>query len=120
MEKTSVDSLMQQMLEATQRLEQAVMVKDSDPDGWLTILDEREELIGQMQHSVIDGTALTASQRELLTQVYDLNQRLMPLMDNRKQDVQKQLNNAQRSRQALNTYHDMGPSGYGAFFDRKK
>ncbi|MDF2683551.1 MAG: hypothetical protein K0R47_4741 [Brevibacillus sp.] len=119
MEKT-IDSLLERLLEATQRLEQAVTLTDSDPDGWLTILDEREELIGRVRESAIDGTALTATQRQQLTQVYEINQRLLPLMDGRKQGVQKQLNNVQRSKMAMNTYHDMGPSGYGAFFDRKK
>lgn len=119
MEKT-IDSLVDRLLEATLRLEQAVTLKDSDPDGWLTILDEREELIGQMRENAIDGAALTATQRQQLTQVFETNQRLIPLMDGRKQGVQKQLNNVQRSKMAMNTYQDMGPSGYGAFFDRKK
>lgn len=119
MEKT-IDSLLELLLEATQRLEQAVTLKDSDPDGWLSILDERDELIGQMRDRSTDGASLTGPQRQLLAQVYEINQRLLPQMDTRKQGVQKQLINVQRSKQAMNTYQDVGPSGYGAFFDRKK
>ncbi|MFJ9501237.1 flagellar protein FliT [Brevibacillus centrosporus] len=115
-----VDTLLERLLEATDRLEQAVTQKDSDPDTWLSILDEREALILQIEENAVASSALTAAQRQRLTQIHETNQRLLPLIDTRKQGVQKQINNVQRSKQAMNTYSDVGPSGYGAFFDRKK
>lgn len=120
METTSIDSLMKCLLEATHRLEQAVMQTDSDPEEWIAILDEREKLIGLMKEKSIAETDLTEEQRQQLSEVSEINRKLIPHIFDRKQGVQKQLNNVQRSKLAMNKYHDMGPSGYGAFFDRKK
>ncbi|RNB85232.1 flagellar protein FliT [Brevibacillus panacihumi] len=115
----TVDVLLDRLFEASLRLEQAVIKEESEPDDWLAILDEREEIVLQFQGSGITGFMLTAAQREQLGKINELNQRLIPLMDERKQGVQKQLNNVQRSKQAMHSYNDEGPSGYGAFFDRK-
>lgn len=116
----TVDSLLESLLGATLRLEQAVIREDSDPDEWMPILDEREQLIGELQKSGLTGSGLSDLQRKQLEQVSEINQRILPLMDERKQGIQQKLNHLQRSKLALNTYNDIGPSGYGAFFDRKK
>lgn len=116
----TVDALLDCLLEATLRLEQAVKNEGSEPDEWLAILDEREELGTIIQGSGLTGSTLTEAQREQLSKINEFNQRLIPFMDKRKQGVQKQLSNVQRSKQALHSYNDEGPSGYGAFFDRKK
>lgn len=113
-------TLLESLHQATQRLEQAVAVKESDPDDWLAILDEREELIHQMQERFSAGSVLTEAQRIQLTQIYEVNQRLIPLIEGCKQGVQQQLNNLHRSKLAMNSYNEAGPNGYGAFFDRKK
>ncbi|MGN7469348.1 flagellar protein FliT [Brevibacillus sp. SAFN-007a] len=115
-----LDTLLEQLFEATNRLEQAVVLQDSDVDEWLEILNEREALIAQMKDTNIVNEALTTGQRQRLSLIDEVNQRLLAAMDSRKQGVQKQLNNVQRSKLAMNSYYDMGPSGYGAFFDRKK
>ncbi|RNB77106.1 flagellar protein FliT [Brevibacillus invocatus] len=115
----SVDALLDRLLEATLRLEQAVTHTESDPDEWLAILDERDELISKIQDSTLTSSTASDLQREKLTKIYDVNQRLIPLMDKQKQGVQNQLNKVQRSKQAMHSYNDEGPSGYGAFFDRK-
>lgn len=119
MEQT-VDTLFNELLEATLRLEQAVANGESEPDSWLVILDEREETISELTESGLTGATLTEAQREILGKISEVNQRLIPLMDIRKQGVQNQLNKVQRSKQAMHSYNDEGPSGYGAFFDRKK
>lgn len=116
----TVDTLLERLFKVTSDLEQAVTLQDSDPDEWLAILDEREVLIVQIGENVIADSELTPGQRECLTRIYEVNQRLLPLMDSRKQGVQKQLNHVQRSKLAMNLYHANGPSGYGAFIDRKK
>ncbi|CAI8998108.1 flagellar protein FliT [Brevibacillus sp. IT-7CA2] len=119
MEKT-VDVLLVSLLETTLRLEQVVGVKDSEPDEWLSLLDEREDAISQIQQYELNSESLSSTQKQHLEQIYNINQRLIPLIDGRKQGVQQQLNNVQRSKLAMNTYNEVGPNGYGAFFDRKK
>ncbi|UED75584.1 flagellar protein FliT [Brevibacillus sp. DP1.3A] len=116
----TVDVLLNSLLETTLRLEKVVSVKDSEPDEWMAVLDEREELISQIQHQGLDNESLSALQKQQMEQIYVINQRLIPLIDGRMQGVQQQLNNLQRSKLAMNTYNEAGPNGYGAFFDRKK
>ncbi|WP_432775368.1 flagellar protein FliT [Brevibacillus gelatini] len=119
MEKT-VEGLLDGLLKVTQRLEEVVSVKGSEPEEWLSLLDERENLILQIQKHELASESLSFSQKQQLEQVYEINQRLIPKMDVRKQAVQKQLNNLQRTKLAMNSYNEAGPNGYGAFFDRKK
>ncbi|MED1722399.1 flagellar protein FliT [Brevibacillus parabrevis] len=119
MEKT-VDDLLEGLLNATLRLEEVVSLKESEPEEWLSLLDKRESLISQMQKHEAANESLSFSQKQQLEQIYEINQRLTPLMDARKQGVQQQLNNLQRSKLAMNSYNEAGPNGYGAFFDRKK
>ncbi|TKI58595.1 flagellar protein FliT [Brevibacillus antibioticus] len=119
MEKT-VEGLLENILATTIRLEQVVSVKDSEPDEWLALLEERENLISQLQKFKVDSESLSSTQKQQMEQIYEINQRLIPLIDVRKQGVQQQLNNVQRSKLAMNSYNEAGPNGYGAFFDRKK
>ncbi|WGV59599.1 flagellar protein FliT [Brevibacillus brevis] len=118
--ENSVDVLIESLLAATLRLEQEVSAKDSEPEVWLSLLDERENLILQAQKQELVSESLSESQRKKMEQIFEINQRLVPLINNRKQGVQQQLNNLQRSKLAMNTYNEAGPNGYGAFFDRKK
>ncbi|MBH0328303.1 flagellar protein FliT [Brevibacillus brevis] len=115
----TINALLGELLQATQRLEQTVTLKDSDAEEWLAILDEREVLIGTLKERV-EEVELTPAQRVQMVEIHEINQRVIPLIDGRKQGVQQQLNNLQRSKLAMNTYNEAGPNGYGAFFDRKK
>ncbi|ATF15912.1 flagellar protein FliT [Brevibacillus porteri] len=116
----TVDVLLNSLLETTLRLEKVVSEKDSEPDTWLSLLDVREKVISKIQQLGIDNESLSTMQKQQLEQMYEINQRLIPLIDGRMQGVQQQLNNLQRSKLAMNTYNEAGPNGYGAFFDRKK
>jgi len=116
----TVDAMLDRLLESTILLEQIVIDDNADPDEWISVLDEREELIAIIQGSGLTGERLTEVQRDKFSKINEVNQRLIPIMDNRKQGVQKQLRNVQRSKQAMHSYNDDGPNGYGAFIDRKK
>lgn len=116
----SLDVLMQQLLQHTMRLEQKVLQDTSDSDEWLAILDEREKLIEQVQELEMDDTTLTEPDLDILRRVHEINQRLVSKMDDRKRVVQNQLNNIQRSKQAIGTYNENGLNAYGAFLDHKK
>ncbi|GEB31394.1 hypothetical protein BPA01_09740 [Brevibacillus parabrevis] len=93
---------------------------DSEPDMWLGILAEREEYIGCLIEQGFNSLSIQKEYQNQLLQINEINQRLIPLIDQRKQGVQKQLNNVRRSKMATNSYQEAGPNGYGAFFDRKK
>lgn len=115
-----LDGFVHQLLQQTERLEDHVIQNESDPDQWLVILDSREELIEKIQDQVNEGIPLTETNLQILSKVHEINERLVPNMLYRKNGVQNQLNNIQRSKLAINTYNEAGPSAYGAFLDRKK
>ncbi|MBW5468692.1 flagellar protein FliT [Brevibacillus formosus] len=119
MEKT-VDTLLESLLGVTLCLEQTVLRKDSDPEEWITLLDEREKLVEKLNEAGLTEAILTDKQRRQIVDMNEVNLRLIPIIADRKQAVQKQLNNVQKSKLAMNSYQDEGISGYGAFFDRKK
>lgn len=120
MEYSKVDTLLENLLEATLRLEQAVIGEDSDPDEWVSILDERERLVDMLQQEGITGAQLTDSQRTQLLRCQKINDCLVSRIGERKQSIQSEINNVQRIKHVRQMYNDDGPSGYGAFIDRKK
>lgn len=119
MEK-SIDALLEQLGGVTCRLEQVVMFSESEPEEWMDLLDERENLVEQLQEIGLVASNLTELQRNELVQIDVINQRVVSFMERRKNGVQQQLNNLQRSKLAMNSYNEVGANGYGAFFDRKK
>jgi flagellar protein FliT len=116
----TMDTLMDELLQQTMRLEQMVLQADSDPDEWLLLLDKREQLIEQMASLTTPEHGLTASQKNTLERIHEINRRLLSQMQNRHQGVQKKLTGIQRSKAAMHSYTDTGPNAYGAFFDSKK
>ncbi|EMT52246.1 MULTISPECIES: flagellar protein FliT [Brevibacillus] len=115
-----MDGIVEEMLQLTIQLEQEVMQSDSDPDKWLLYLDEREKMMRKIDTLISAGSPLSDANKISLAQIHDINQRIMPIISNRMQAVQKKLTEIQRSKTAMNTYHDAGPNAFGAFFDSKK
>ncbi|WNF06284.1 flagellar protein FliT [Brevibacillus borstelensis] len=115
-----MDGLVERMLDLTTRLEKAVSQKDSEPDEWLLLLDERQNLMNQLDGRIQAGEKLSEAQTMLLMHIHEANQRLQPVMLNRKQGVEKKLMEIQRNKVAVDAYHETGPNAYGAFFDSKK
>ncbi|WP_312109734.1 flagellar protein FliT [Brevibacillus reuszeri] len=115
-----IDELIERLVAATVSLEQVVRVTDSEPEDWLSLLDERDEIIERIKQSGKNSTSLSNVQQQQFEKIQDINERLLPIINERMQGVQQQLNNVQRSKLAMNSYNEVGPNGYGAFFDRKK
>lgn len=117
--KTIVNGLIDNLLDTTLRLKQLLIKDDPDPNEWLLILDERERIIYALKDYEITMSDLNHEQQASFLQIHEMNNNILTLIENQKQVVQKQINNLQRGRLAMQTYIDDGPSGYGAFFDRK-
>ncbi|MEJ8544092.1 flagellar protein FliT [Brevibacillus borstelensis] len=115
-----MDAIVKQMLQLTTQLEQTVSNSDSEPDEWLLLLDERQKLMKQLDEGILTGEVLSDGQKMLLVQIDGINQRIQPVMLERKQGVEKKLKEIQHSKTAVDAYHEAGPSAYGAFFDSKK
>ncbi|MCM3590183.1 flagellar protein FliT [Brevibacillus borstelensis] len=117
--ETKYEAVLKELLQLTIELEQTVMREDSEPDEWLLLLDEREKWINEMGKFETKAPSLS-EHRVLLSQIQEINQRLMPVMANRKQALQKKLTEIQKSKTAMNTYYETGPNAFGAFFDSKR
>lgn len=119
MEQT-MDTLLTCLHEKTQSLAMLVEQKDSDVDQWMNYLDEREQIMKDIQTLVQEGAEFTFKQKERLALMSEINSRILPQMDIRKQDLQQKIENIQQNKAVRQFYNNEGPSGYGAFFDQKK
>ncbi|MED1745809.1 flagellar protein FliT [Brevibacillus borstelensis] len=115
-----MDEIVKQMLQLSCKLEHTVLNSDSEPEEWVLLLDERQYLMKQLDEGILAGEVLSDHQKMLLAQIHGIDQRLQPIMLERKQGVEKKLREIQRSKTAVDAYHEAGPSAYGAFFDSKK
>lgn len=115
-----IDVLLGNLYEKTQALALLVEQKDSDVDKWMDYLDEREQIMQDIQVIVQEGFIFTTSQKEQLLQMSEINNRILPQMDIRKQDLSQKIGNIQQNKAVRQFYNSEGPSGYGAFFDQKK
>jgi flagellar protein FliT len=118
----SVETLMQEMLSHTQLLEECVSNPESEPEEWLKLLEEREQMIGELSRLLDNGEIISDQARtDYLTKVYEINQRLVPVIINRKQELSSKLAKLKQSQVANKQYTgDGAPVAYGAFFDKKK
>ena len=119
MEK-AIDSLLGRLYDETVRLERAVMSEETDLEEWMIILDAREIIVKQIQELGLGKSDLTEQQWDEFANMSEINNRVISVIEKRKKSVQQQLNNIQRSKLAMSSYNEVGPNGYGAFFDRKK
>ncbi|REK61028.1 MAG: flagellar protein FliT [Brevibacillus sp.] len=118
----SVEMIMQEMLSHTQLLEKCISNPDSEPEEWLELLEEREQMIEELSRFIEKGEIISDHIRtEYLAKVYEINQRLVPVVINRKQDVSTKLAKLKQSQVVNRQYTgDGAPVAYGAFFDKKK
>lgn len=115
-----MNQLLAEMFDKTQQLVHIVEEADSDLDEWMVILDEREALIQNVQLLLTEGFTLSQQQKQQLEQMQKLNLQMMPLMEQRKENTQRKLEDIRKKKAARNFYNPEGAAGYGAFFDKRK
>ncbi|WP_411502679.1 flagellar protein FliT [Brevibacillus centrosporus] len=117
-----MDELADELLQLTLQIQEQLLTEDSDPNEWLNFLDKRDIVMSQIDQLMAEGLTLSDSQKQVLQNGYQLNQKILPLMDARLQKLQGKMAVLQKSKMAVSTYNDVdtGPNGYGAFFDRRK
>lgn len=123
MNNASLEALLNELLALTLSLEKAVQDEEEEPDTWLELLDERQEIMDELSELFAQGITLTEDQKRLYIQpLFDLDQKIVPMMGRRKQGVEVQMANLQKSKQVNMQYGGYGSSysPYGAFFDKKK
>ncbi len=121
MTAAALETLLERLLTLTLSLESLVMQEDADPQRWVEILDQRGEVMEQI--SGLDETGIRLSEeqkRTYLEKVHEIDQRVLPIMIEKKAGVQSQLHNIQRSKAVHQHYGGYrGYNPYGAFFDKR-
>jgi hypothetical protein len=118
--ESTIDNLMGALFERTQYLVQLVETEDSDSMQWLPVLEERENIIRDLDRLLQKEGPLSGVHKQQLSVMNELNQKILSRMGIRKEKIAEKLNAIQQKKAAKQFYNQMGPSGYGAFFDRKK
>ncbi|MDQ8734017.1 hypothetical protein [Paenibacillus sp. LHD-38] len=120
---TSLDSLLNDFLIGTHKLEQSVIDEDSEPEEWIELLNIRQEVIDSISELFAVGISLTEIQKKTyIHPAYEVDQRIVPIMDRKKKDLETDMMNLNRSKAVNQQYGEFGNSysPYGAFFDKKK
>ena len=123
MNTTSLDSLLNDLLTLTLSLEIRVLDEESEPDEWIELLDKRQDVMDQLSKLFAEGVSLTAGQKQTFLQpTYEVDQKIVPIMDQKKQASETRLANVRKSIAANQNYgvYSNSYSPYGAFFDKKK
>ncbi|CAM5797177.1 hypothetical protein [Brevibacillus borstelensis] len=117
----NLENLFRQLLSISLEWEQAVLQDDADPDLWINILEKREQVIVQISGEMKAGAAVQEEwTKQYLEPVFKLNRRLLPIMEEKKQNLSDKMNQVQRSKTVNNQYLGYRAAAYGAFFDTKK
>ncbi|MBP1157789.1 MULTISPECIES: flagellar protein FliT [unclassified Paenibacillus] len=119
---TSLDAILQDLLELTLFLEKKVQA-ESEPEEWIELLDKRQEVMNQLSGLFAEGVSLTEVQKQTYLQpTYEADRKIVPIMDAKKKATETQLAIIRKSKAANQQYGGYGNSyaPYGAFFDKKK
>ncbi|MGZ0051803.1 flagellar protein FliT [Brevibacillus gelatini] len=118
--ESTVKHLMAALFEKTQFLVQLVETEDSDSMEWLSVLEERENIIRDLDNLLRKEGSLSDMHKQQLSLMNEMNQKILSQMGARKEKIAEKLSAIRQKKAAMQLYNQMGPSGYGAFFDRKK
>jgi len=119
----AMEGLLEDLLSLTKQLERALMnISDEDTgDNWLEMLDERQRVMDQISEQVKRGYVISPEQKEsFIAPAYAIDQQLVSLLQERKNDVQSQISRMNSLKKAKSLYSPGGMSAYGAFFDKRK
>lgn len=120
--RETVEPLFQQLLLHSHDLEKAVLKEETEPEEWLELLDKREEVLGQIADAIDRGFVLPPEWNlQYATPFLEIDQRLLPVMQEKQDELSEKINQIQRGRTANKQYGGYsGSPAYGAFFDTKK
>lgn len=118
----AMEALLRQLLTLTLQLEESIHADEPDAQDWVRLLDERMQVINQISSLQEQGEQMTDDQKQrYIGKVNELDSQLIPAMELKKFEVQKRINNLNKSKMVNQQY--MGGYGYnpyGSFFDKKK
>ncbi|WP_289140201.1 hypothetical protein [uncultured Brevibacillus sp.] len=116
-----MELLFQQLLQLTKDLEHSVEQEETDPDQWNELLEMRELVKEAMEREMSKGAVFRDEWRQQYLQpILQIDQRAIPLMEKRKEEISEKIDQIQRGKSMNQQYRGYGTPAYGAFFDTKK
>jgi hypothetical protein len=116
----TMDTLLEQLLLQTLHLEKIVGDDSIPVEEWLAVVQDREETIQNIDLLVANGEPISVEHKQTyLRKIFEIDQRIGPVMLKKKRQAQEKWLKLQRSKQASQTYSS-SVNAYGAFFDKKK
>jgi small-conductance mechanosensitive channel len=122
MKTTSPDILLDQLRNCTLALEKSVYQEELDPDEWVKWLEERQQIIDQLDEITTESPSwLTKARRKLIQQICETDQRLISSMNEKCSQIRMKLGELQQLKRASDYYNNAyAVQEYGAFFDKRK
>lgn len=115
-----VDVFFASIMDITNRLKVEVMQQEPNVEEWGRLLELREQQMKCLTALKEAGMSFSDEQLIQLAKGYEINNELLDMMEEKKRGTQQKMENVQRSKIAMNSYHKSGPYGFGAFIDRKE
>lgn len=118
----SLDMLLNEFLEYTRQLQNRLL-EDAEPEEWNGFLDQRQNVIQQLNERFEAGATLSDEQkRTYLQPAAEIDANLIPMMTRKKQKLAADMANYRKSKAVNDQYGGYGgsTSAYGAFFDKRK
>ncbi|QRG67306.1 hypothetical protein [Brevibacillus choshinensis] len=117
----ALELLFQQLLHHTRELAQSVVKEEADPDHWNELLEKRELVKEKMEAEMSKGAVFREEwKQQYLQPILQIDQRTIPMMEDRKEQLSEKLNQIQRGKTINQQYRGYSSAAYGAFFDTKK
>ncbi|WP_134683514.1 flagellar protein FliT [Brevibacillus migulae] len=119
----TIETLLQNLLVLTLSLKQSVDAysENNDSEEWLRILEDRQQIINQIDAFLEEGYVLTEQLKDkYIAPVYEMDQVVIPLMEQKKAALQEKMQNLNKQKAVQNQYKGYSMNAYGAFFDKKK
>ncbi|MGO0063595.1 flagellar protein FliT [Brevibacillus fluminis] len=121
-----MEERLNRLLKLTETLQEHVLHKRDEPDLWVQILDEREQVVQELQAYSQFGHSLHESHQQMIGKVLKIDEQLRPVIEAAKKEVGDQINRMERSKLAKKQYAEADhyggydDYGYSHFFDQKK
>ena len=120
-QRYNLEMLYQQVLAISLDWEQAVLREDAEPDEWVELLEQREQIMQQITEAIQGGAVPREEWRQqYIAPALEVNNRLIPIMEEQKNRLSDKIQQLQQGKTVNKQYMGYNTAAYGAFFDTKK
>ncbi|MDT3417892.1 MULTISPECIES: hypothetical protein [Brevibacillus] len=118
---TPMETLAEELLKVTLKLANTVKQEESDPNEWINMLEQRQQLMNDINAWLLKGETIGPRPLKYIQEAYVLDNQVISVIKEKQEELQTNLLKINQLRVAGDRYsYSSGPTGYGAFFDTKK